>query len=105
VELVRLIQEGQDLADDLRNAPAPSAGGTANLPLWSLLALATAAFTAAVAQLLPAGLLPQFRSGLHVSQGRIGLLVGDYAAASFLAASPSPRPCVACPAARCSWAC
>jgi predicted MFS family arabinose efflux permease len=72
----------------LPSAPAASASGTANLPLWSLLALATAAFTAVVTQLLPAGLLPQLRSGLHVSQGRIGLLVGGYAAASFLAAIP-----------------
>ena len=70
------------------SAPAASASGTANLPLWSLLALATAAFTAVVTQLLPAGLLQQLRSGLHVSQGRIGLLVGGYAAASFLAAIP-----------------
>jgi len=56
--------------------------------LWGLLALCTAAFTAVTTQLLPAGLLPQMRGSLHVSQGRVGFLVGGYAVASFLAAIP-----------------
>jgi predicted MFS family arabinose efflux permease len=59
-----------------------------NLPLWGLLALATAAFTDVVTDLLPAGLLPQMSSGLHVSAERIGLLVSAFAIASSLAAIP-----------------
>jgi predicted MFS family arabinose efflux permease len=68
--------------------PAPSTIPAANLPLWGLLALCTAAFTAVMTQLLPAGLLPQMGESLHVSQGRIGFLVSVYALASFLAAIP-----------------
>ncbi len=67
---------------------APSTTGAAKLPLWGLLALSTAAFTAVMTELLPAGLLPQLRGTLHVSEGRVGFLVSVYAAASFLAAIP-----------------
>jgi len=70
------------------NTTAASTTGAANLPLWGLLALSTAGFTAVMTQLLPAGLLPQMRGTLHVSQGRVGLLVSVYAVASFLAAIP-----------------
>jgi predicted MFS family arabinose efflux permease len=70
------------------NTTAPSTTGAAKLPLWGLLALSTAAFTAVMTELLPAGLLPQLRGTLHVSEGRVGFLVSVYAAASFLAAIP-----------------
>jgi predicted MFS family arabinose efflux permease len=70
------------------NTTAPSTTGAAKPPLWGLLALSTAAFTAVMTELLPAGLLPQLRGTLHVSEGRVGFLVSVYAAASFLAAIP-----------------
>ena len=57
-------------------------------PWWGLLALATAAFTDVVTDLLPAGLLPQMSSALHVPEARIGLLVSAFAVASALAAIP-----------------
>ncbi|MFE1959589.1 MFS transporter [Streptomyces sp. NPDC059479] len=60
----------------------------ARLPLLGLLALFTAAFTAVLTELLPAGLLPGMSRSLGVSQGRVGFLVTGYAAASFLAAIP-----------------
>ena len=43
-------------------------------PWWGLLALATAAFTDVVTDLLPAGLLPQMSGALHVPEARAGLL-------------------------------
>jgi predicted MFS family arabinose efflux permease len=70
------------------NTTDPPTTEAANLPLWSLLALSTAAFTAVMSQLLPAGLLPQLGASLHVSQGQVGLLVSVYALASFLSAIP-----------------
>src|SRR6266516_1476818 len=57
-------------------------------PWWGLLALATAAFTDVVTDLLPAGLLPQMSRGLHVPEARVGLLVSAFAIASALAAIP-----------------
>ena len=60
----------------------------AAFPWWGLLALATAAFTDVMTDLLPAGLLPQMSAGLRVPEPRIGLLVGVFAIASSLAAIP-----------------
>jgi len=57
-------------------------------PWWGLLALATAAFTDVVTDLLPAGLLPQMSRALHVPEARVGLLVSAFAIASALAAIP-----------------
>lgn len=65
-----------------------SATPTGKLPLWGLLALFTAAFTAVMTEMLPAGLLPPMGRSLQVSEGRVGFLVTGYAAASFLAAIP-----------------
>ncbi|MEV7683007.1 MFS transporter [Streptomyces sp. NPDC088341] len=62
--------------------------GHPGLPLWGLLALFTAAFTAVMTELLPAGLLPDMSRSLGVSESRVGFLVTGYAAASFLAAIP-----------------
>lgn len=61
---------------------------TARLPLSGLFALFTAAFTAVMTELLPAGLLPRMGAGLGVPESRVGFLVTGYAAASFLAAIP-----------------
>lgn len=61
---------------------------TTGLPVWGLLALFAAAFTAVMTELLPAGLLPEMSEALHVSEGRVGFLVTAYAVASFLAAIP-----------------
>ncbi|MCG5214777.1 MFS transporter [Streptosporangium sp. KLBMP 9127] len=69
-------------------AAAPPAAATARLPLWGLLALFTAAFTAVLTELLPAGLLPLMSADLHVPEGSVGFLVTGYAAASVLAAIP-----------------
>ncbi|MFE2883764.1 MFS transporter [Streptomyces sp. NPDC059272] len=63
------------------------AKGTA-LPWSGLLALSTAAFTAVLTELLPAGLLPRMAPALGVSEARVGFLVTGYAVASFLAAIP-----------------
>ena len=57
-------------------------------PWWGLLALTTAAFTDVVTDLLPAGLLPQMSTDLHVPEARVGLLVSAFAIASALAAIP-----------------
>ncbi|MFC8431090.1 MFS transporter [Streptomyces sp. NPDC057253] len=63
--------------------PAP-----ASLPWSGLLALSTAAFTAVLTELLPAGLLPRMAPALGVSEARVGFLVTGYAVASFAAAIP-----------------
>ncbi|WP_020118041.1 MFS transporter [Streptomyces canus] len=71
-------------------SPAKGTALSASAPLpWSgLLALSTAAFTAVLTELLPAGLLPSMAPSLGVSEARIGFLVTGYAAASFAAAVP-----------------
>ncbi|MER6491713.1 MULTISPECIES: MFS transporter [Streptomyces] len=61
---------------------------SAPLPWSGLLALSTAAFTAVLTELLPAGLLPSMAPALGVSEARIGFLVTGYAVASFAAAIP-----------------
>src|SRR3954464_1321972 len=65
-------------------APPPSAP----LPWPGLLALSTAAFTAVMTELLPAGLLPRMAPALGVSDAGVGFLVTGYAVASFAAAIP-----------------
>ncbi|MCX5055197.1 MFS transporter [Streptomyces sp. NBC_00201] len=70
---------------------ASMAKGTAlpaALPWPGLLALSTAAFTAVMTELLPAGLLPRMAPALGVSEARVGYLVTGYALASFGAAIP-----------------
>ncbi|MGX1472184.1 UNVERIFIED_CONTAM: putative MFS family arabinose efflux permease [Streptomyces canus] len=71
-------------------SPAKGTAPPASAPLpWSgLLALSTAAFTAVLTELLPAGLLPRMAPDLGVSEARIGFLVTGYALASFAAAIP-----------------
>ncbi|MFD1932415.1 MFS transporter [Nonomuraea mangrovi] len=60
----------------------------APLPLGGLLALFTAAFTAVMTELLPAGLLPQISHDLHTTPTATGLLVTGYAITSCAAAIP-----------------
>ncbi|NLU74366.1 MFS transporter [Streptomyces sp. HNM0575] len=71
-----------------RPATGVAAGEAAGLPWPGLLALFTAAFTAVLTELLPAGLLPQISGSFEVSQARAGFLVTGYATASFVAAIP-----------------
>lgn len=58
------------------------------LPWAGLLALSAAAFIDVVTDLAPAGLLPGMSGSLGVPDGRIGILVSGYAAASALGAIP-----------------
>ncbi|MBB5782996.1 MFS transporter [Nonomuraea jabiensis] len=58
------------------------------MPWSGLLALFSAAFTAVMTELLPAGLLPQLGLALGVPEGRAGFLVTAYAVASTLSAIP-----------------
>ncbi|WP_188197424.1 MFS transporter [Nonomuraea sp. SYSU D8015] len=58
------------------------------MPWPGLLALFTAAFTAVMTELLPAGLLPRMAGALDVPEARVGFLVTGYAVASCLAAIP-----------------
>ncbi|MEU0409313.1 MFS transporter [Streptomyces griseorubiginosus] len=71
-------------------SPAKGTALSASAPLpWSgLLALSTAAFTAVLTELLPAGLLPRMAPALGVSEARVGFLVTGYAVASLAAAIP-----------------
>lgn len=69
-------------------ALTPAIDSGARLPLSALLALAMAGFITVMTEALPAGLLPQMSSGLHVSQALIGQLVTLYAIGSILAAIP-----------------
>ncbi|WP_245656103.1 MFS transporter [Microtetraspora fusca] len=74
------------------SAPREEAGHPgapeAPFPVWGLLALFTAAFSAVMTELLPAGLLPRMSADLGVPQSRVGYLVTGYALASFLTAVP-----------------
>jgi predicted MFS family arabinose efflux permease len=72
------------LASPAQGTAPPAAA----LPVSGLLALSTAAFTAVMTELLPAGLLPRMAPALGVCEERIGFLVTGYALASFLAAIP-----------------
>lgn len=84
--------------------PAKGTAPPSSVPLpWSgLLALSTAAFTAALTELLPAGLLPRMAPDLGVSEARIGFLVTGYALASFAAAIPLTAMLRGLPRRRCS---
>ncbi|MHC1479863.1 MFS transporter [Frateuria aurantia] len=59
-----------------------------HLPVLALLALAMTGFICIMTETLPAGLLPQIATGLHVSVAWAGQLVTAYAAGSLLAAIP-----------------
>jgi predicted MFS family arabinose efflux permease len=85
--LVRRFQHGRVTARPAEPTALP-ASGSPGLPLCGLLALATAAFTDVVTDLLPSGLLPQMSRALHVPEARVGLLVSAFAVTSAVAAIP-----------------
>jgi predicted MFS family arabinose efflux permease len=58
------------------------------LPLLALTSLAGSAAVTLLTELLPAGVLPQMSSALHVPPARIGFLASGYAAAAAVAAIP-----------------
>lgn len=70
-------------ASSATNRAAPS-----DLPLFGLLALATASFVSILTEVLPAGLLPQISRDLDVSEAVAGQLVTMYAVASLIVAIP-----------------
>lgn len=57
-------------------------------PWFGLLALAMAGFIAIMTETLPAGLLPQIKEGLRISESSAGQLVTFYAVGSLVAAIP-----------------
>jgi predicted MFS family arabinose efflux permease len=70
-------------ASSATNRAAP-----ARLPLFGLLALATASFVSILTEALPAGLLPQMAHDLVVSEAAAGQFVTVYAIASLIVAVP-----------------
>ena len=60
----------------------------ARLPVFGLLALATASFVSILTEALPAGLLPQMSRDLGVSEAAAGQFVTMYAIASLIVAIP-----------------
>ena len=70
-------------ASSATNRAAP-----ARLPVFGLLALATASFVSILTEALPAGLLPQMAHDLGVSEAAAGQFVTIYAIASLIVAIP-----------------
>lgn len=68
--------------------PTDLRGEQETVPVAALLALAMVGFLSIVTETLPAGLLPQIASGLHISQSLAGQLVTVYAVGSLIAALP-----------------
>lgn len=68
--------------------PDPAQSPTDKLPIFGLLALATAAFIALLTEVMPAGLLSSISSGLRVSDSLAGQFITAYAAGALLAAIP-----------------
>ncbi len=60
----------------------------ARLPIFGLMALATASFVSILTEALPAGLLPQMSQDLDVSEAAAGQFVTAYAIASLIVAVP-----------------
>lgn len=71
-------------------APDPQSGGEGQqkLPLFALLALATAVFITSLTETLPAGLLPAMSQDLRVSESATGQTVTVYAIGTALTAIP-----------------
>ncbi|MCA1222717.1 MFS transporter [Streptomyces sp. 8L] len=70
---------------------APDGGGVGEprkLPLFALLALATAVFITSLTETLPAGLIPAMSGDLHVSESATGQTVTIYAIGTALTAIP-----------------
>ncbi|MHA4779135.1 MFS transporter [Streptomyces sp. MSC1_001] len=79
-----------DTAPAAAVAPDPKSGGDAQqkLPLFALLALATAVFITSLTETLPAGLLPAMSQDLRVSESATGQTVTVYAIGTALTAIP-----------------
>ncbi|MFF9485104.1 MFS transporter [Streptomyces sp. NPDC014676] len=79
-----------DTARDAAAAPDPKGGegGEQRLPLFALLALATAVFITSLTETLPAGLLPAMSRDLGVSESATGQTVTVYAIGTALTALP-----------------
>ncbi|MGW7395759.1 MFS transporter [Streptomyces cyaneofuscatus] len=79
-----------DTAPTAASAPNPQGGGEEQqkLPLFALLALATAVFITCLTETLPAGLLPAMSEDLRVSQSATGQTVTVYAIGTALTAIP-----------------
>ncbi|CAM5467439.1 MFS transporter [Streptomyces californicus] len=81
-------------APDTASAPAAEPGPTGSgakareLPLFALLALATAVFITSLTETLPAGLLPSMSQDLRVSESATGQTVTVYAIGTALTALP-----------------
>lgn len=75
---------------DSRAAPGAGAGSEQRqkLPLFALLALATAVFITSLTETLPAGLLPSMSDDLGVSESATGQTVTIYAIGTALTAIP-----------------
>jgi predicted MFS family arabinose efflux permease len=75
---------------DSRAAPDGKGGSEERqkLPLFALLALATAVFITSLTETLPAGLLPAMSDDLHVSESATGQTVTIYAIGTALTAIP-----------------
>ncbi|MET8677216.1 MFS transporter [Streptomyces sp. NPDC004647] len=75
---------------DTRAAPDGQGGSEERqkLPLFALLALATAVFITSLTETLPAGLLPAMSDDLHVSESATGQTVTIYAIGTALTAIP-----------------
>lgn len=75
---------------DSRAAPDAKGGSEERqkLPLFALLALATAVFITSLTETLPAGLLPAMSDDLHVSESATGQTVTIYAIGTALTAIP-----------------
>lgn len=67
---------------------APDGEERQKLPLFALLALATAVFITSLTETLPAGLLPAMSDDLHVSESATGQTVTIYAIGTALTAIP-----------------
>lgn len=85
------MSTASDTAHDAAAAPGPRRGtgdGEEKLPLFALLALATAVFITSLTETLPAGLLPAMSRDLGVSESATGQTVTVYAVGTALTAIP-----------------
>ncbi|MFI2378807.1 MFS transporter [Streptomyces sp. NPDC018964] len=84
------MSTASDTARDAAAAPDPKdgEGGEQRLPLFALLALATAVFITSLTETLPAGLLPAMSRDLGVSESATGQTVTVYAVGTALTALP-----------------
>ncbi|MFD6278097.1 MFS transporter [Streptomyces sp. NPDC060209] len=84
------MSTASDTASAAAAASGPKSGGEGQqkLPLFALLALATAVFITSLTETLPAGLLPALSQDLRVSESATGQTVTVYAIGTALTAIP-----------------